>query len=74
MDEASSEVVANLVNSPSADCNRLLQVADLHAAASQAGGLGDYFAQVPKQFLVVSIAMKVGGPCQSTAVRPHIYP
>lgn len=59
MEEASAEVVANLVNSPSADCNRLLQVADLHAAASQAGGLRDYLARVPKQFLAVSIAMKV---------------
>ncbi|KAK9867090.1 hypothetical protein WJX84_006946 [Apatococcus fuscideae] len=58
MGEASSEVVATLINSPSGDCNRLLQVADLHAAASQAGGLQDYLAQIPKQFLVVSIAMK----------------
>ena len=60
--EASSEVIAGIINSPSADCNRLLQVADLHAAASQADSLRQYMASVPKQFLIVSVAMKVRHP------------
>ena len=60
MGESSTEVVATLLNSPSADCNRLLQVADLHAAASHADGLREYMAHVPRQFLVVSLAMQVG--------------
>ena len=57
--EASTEVVAGVINSPSADCNRLLQVADLHAAASQADSMREYLARVPKHFLVVTVEMKV---------------